>query len=493
MKSSKIKLFCFFCILGFVLNGNGQILKQSSYKLTQTEPIKLTSNAINDILIDDENNVWIGTASSLMKTTDLGADWTIYSRAKDGIGKGGVTALAEKEGTVWIATGFDTATSLGHFPAGGGIGYLLEGDSVWHWFPQPVDPKDEVDYKPTTVTINNLTYDIAFSDSAVWIVSWAGGLRKSIDMGETWEIVTVDGYPFSALDYLTHRTFSVLYDGKALWVGSAGGIHKSIDEGRTWTTFNHRNQPHPISGNFVVALAHQQTEDKDIIWASTIEADDTSEYRAVSKTEDGGYTWSITLEGEFVHNFAVDGPDVYAVTDNGMYKSADYGETWVLFPQIRDEEQDRTIYTMEIYCADVGPAHDLWVGTADGLAMSRNFGWTWTIFRAYQTPGTGGNPETYAYPNPFSPMRHNRFGEDGHVRFNYEISHSTSVTVKVYDFGMNLVRTVASNKQRSVPGNYDEIWDGKNGLGDTVANGVYFYRIEFSDRGPVWGKVIVID
>ena len=124
MKSSAIKWFCFFCIIGFVLNGNGQILKKAGYLFTETGSEKLNSNAINDILIDDENNVWVGTASGLMKVTDDGGTWTVYNHAKDGIGKGGVTALAEKEGTVWIATGFDTTTSLGHFPAGGGIGYL---------------------------------------------------------------------------------------------------------------------------------------------------------------------------------------------------------------------------------------------------------------------------------------------------------------------------------------------------------------------------------
>jgi photosystem II stability/assembly factor-like uncharacterized protein len=482
-----------FFFMGYCLCAFGQILTKSHYQLNQEQPYKITSNAINDILIDEED-VWIGTANALIKMIDNGDSMLVYTHAEDSIGKGGITALAEKNDTIWIATGFDTLTDLGHLPAGGGIGYMVEGDSIWHWFPQPVDPKDAVGYEPTTVTIQNLTYDIAISHSAVWITSWAGGLRKSTDHGETWEIVTVDGYPLDVLGRLTHRTFAVIFDGKALWVGSAGGIHKSTDEGETWTTFSHQNQAQGISGNFVVAIAQQKTSEKEIIWASTIEAEDVDEYRGISKTEDGGYTWTVMLEGEFAHNFAIDGKEVYVVTDNGLYKSVDYGETWALFPQIIDKKQDRKIYTTEMYSVAVDTiGRELWVGTADGLAMSEDFGFSWTIFRAYETPGKNKNPDTYAYPNPFSPMRHNRFGADGHVRFKYTIESSTSITIRVYDFGMNLVQTVVENKHRLEPGNYDEIWNGRNELGDLVANGVYFYQIRFTNQETVWGKVIVID
>ena len=40
---------------------------------------------------------------------------------------------------------------------------------------------------PVTVAEQNLTYDFAFTPGAVWITSWAGGLRRSTDMGQTWQ------------------------------------------------------------------------------------------------------------------------------------------------------------------------------------------------------------------------------------------------------------------------------------------------------------------
>ena len=287
--------------------------------------------------------------------------------------------------------------------------------------------------------------------------------------------------------------FSIVFDGKDLWAGTAAGIHKSTDRGHSWTTFSRQNQTRPISGNFIVAIGYQHWGERNIIWAATIEAVDETEVRAVSKTEDGGLTWDVCLEGEFAHNFAFDDSVVYVATDNGLFKSLDFGETWAFFPQIYDSETGEGIYTTEINSVGVGPGNTLWVGSTDGLARTQDNGMTWKVFRAIRVPGVEGTPKTYAYPNPFSPLRHNLIGGDGHVRFQYRTTRSTSVTVLVYDFGMNLVKTVVEERMRSHPGDYAEVWDGKNEIGEMVANGVYFYKISVEGEEPLWGKVMVVN
>lgn len=449
-----------------------------------------TSNAINDIIVHGQD-VWIA-AKGISHTWDYGVSWNEI-RHGDGLGRGSVSAFAAGENIIWAATAFDTTTELGDYAAGGGIGYSTDEGATWTWLDQPVDDPSEENYVPTINEIQNVIYDIALTESDIWIASFLGGLRKSNNLGETWEVVTVDGFPFNARGPFTHQVFSVHYDGDAVWVGTAGGIHKSTDNGDTWTMFNHQNQPQPISGNFVVAIGHQSAQGRDVIWAATIEALEEDEFRAVSKSEDGGLTWSICLEGEFAHNFAFDDSVVYVATDNGLYKSIDFGETWAVYPQIVDEELGIAVYTTEMYSAGVGPGDALWVGTADGLALTLDDGWTWQIFRAFQVPGESGTPDTYAYPNPFSPLRHNEIGGDGHVRFQYRTARSATVTVRVFDFGMNLVRKVVDEKPRPTPGDHAEVWDGKNGLGDMVANGVYFYRIDINDDKPLWGKVMVVN
>ena len=489
-KTVRTPWFAVFVFLG-ISTASAQIPKHPALHEASITDDRLSSNAVNDIRLE-ENTIWIATGRGLDRSTNGGDNW-IHTTQNEGIGKGGVSAIAFGEGIIWIATAFDTMTATeGKLSAGGGLSYSLDDGASWTWIPQPVDPVDETDYKPTTTNIQNITYDIAVSDSAVWIASFGGGLRKSTDGGEVWNVVTVDGRPFDALGFLTHRTFSVIYDGEALWVGSAGGIHKSTDEGRTWITFDHQNQPQGISGNFVVALHHQEIGERSRLWAATIEALGETEYRAVSFTEDGGYTWQIALEDEFAHNLTSHPEEdaVYAATDNGLFKSPDGGRTWARIGPIVDAVSGEAVLTTEVYSvAAANP--DLWVGTADGLARTLDEGWTWEVFRAYRTPGTSGTPDVYAYPNPFSPYRHNLLNGDGHVRFQYSTDRPTKVTCMLYDYGMRLVRTVVVDKNRTVAGSYAELWDGRNDVGDVVANGVYFFKISFSHGDPMWGKVIV--
>ena len=452
-----------------------------------------TSNAINDILVVGDA-VWTGAGRGISRTMDFGTTWTVFSQTH-GLGRGGVSAMAEGYGMFWAATAFDSTTEVGTFSTGGGLSYTLDNGETWTWIPQPVDSPDVTDYAPTTTEVQNVTYDIALTEDAVWITSWGGGLRKSEDLGSTWEVVTVDGKPFDALAYLTHRPFAVRYDGEALWVGTAGGIHKSTDGGASWTTFNHQNQDVGISGNFIVALEIQEFEDVQRVWAATIEAMDSTEVRAVSMSEDGGLSWKTILEGEFAHNFGFDHVtgDVFVPTDNGLFTTPDFGKTWAVFSNLVDSERDERVYSDEVYSVGVSSDGGLWTGTRDGLALTYDEGLTWTLFRAFQPARVNGTPRTYAYPNPFSPLRHNFIEGDGHVRFQYRTTMATEVTVRVYDFGMNLVRTVVEGKSRTVAGDFAEVWDGKNGLDEMVANGVYFYSIQMTGEEMLWGKVMVVN
>ncbi|RKY82628.1 hypothetical protein DRQ07_00805 [candidate division KSB1 bacterium] len=480
---------CILLSVFFTINLNAQIIRKS-FSLTSENSSVLSGNVINDVAVS-RNSVWIGT-NYLCRTNDNGQSWQIFSE-KDGIGRGSVSAIAVSGDTVWVATAFDTLTALGSLIAGGGLAWSADNGNTWTWISQPIDSADVTEYSPTTTEINNPTYDIAISDSLVWIASFAGGLRKSSDMGKTWKVVTVDGNPFSPTKYYTHRVFSCMYDGKSLWVGTAGGVHKSDDGGKTWVTFNHQNQGKGISGNFVVALALQKTDRGPVVWAATVEAVDQDEYRAVSFTKDGGLTWHVCLQGEFAHNFAFYGNDVYVVTNSGLFKSSDYGEHWAVFPDITDFETGEGLFTEEFYSIDISNAGGIWLGTNDGLGYSFDNGVTWKVFRAFKSTSFDSEPETYAYPNPFSPFRHNRINGEGHVRFQYHITTPSYITVKVYDFSMNLVKVVAQDKYRVAEGDFSETWNGKNEVGDVVANGVYFYSVDIQGKGTFWGKVMVVD
>ncbi|MFC1565162.1 hypothetical protein ACFL6G_09520 [candidate division KSB1 bacterium] len=455
---------------------------------------RLPGNGVSVIAVEG-TRIWFGTGGGLSMSPDSGKTFIDFSNHSD-IGKGGISAMAVSGNTVWVATGYDTLARVGgemeHVDAGGGLSWTSDHGSTWQHIKQPVDPNnpDSLGYEPTTTNIQNLTYDIAVHNGTIWIASWGGGLRKSSDNGVTWTVVTPDGLPFDVLPNHSHKAFSVISADNGLWVGTAGGIYKSADDGETWTNYTAQNGS-GISGNFITSLAEQKIPGKSVIWATTWSTNNPDEYYAVSRTSNNGLTWEVILEGERAHNFAFNGYEVFIVTDNGLKKSVDNGDTWGTFPWIYDAAGEQILttnyYDVEYYNGL------LLVGTADGLATTTSFGNLWNIFRAYETPGESGEPEVYAYPNPFSPSRHNYLGNDGHVRFQYKTDTNTEISITIYDFGMNLVRKVVENKSRAANGDYSETWNGRNEWGRIVANGVYFYKFQKSGEGVFWGKIIIIN
>lgn len=458
----------------------GQILSKNSFRLdVGKSEAGLLSNSITDVVVFG-NRILFGTSSGLSRTSDEGFSFETFDE-QDGLGKGGVSALTVSDEITWVATGFDSTTDVGVLDTGGGLAYTLDDGLTWNFVPQPgVTP------------VQNITFDIALRGEEVWITSFGGGLRKSDNLGTTWEIVTPDSFIFDPGNRLNHRAFSVINVDGTLWVGTAGGINRSTDGGLTWTNFNHANQEQPISGNFVVAIANQKYRNRDIIWAATVQTD-TSQFRGVSWSEDQGFNWRTTLRGAFAHNFAFDDSVVYVVSDKGLFKSIDFGETWAKFPDIINPSETRRVFTNEFFAAGVSDGHTLWVGGPDGLAKTSNNGITWEVFQAFRPTGRDAEPRTYAYPNPFSPRLHNKLNGDGHVRFQYNTVNTTRVTLKIYDFSMQHVATVVENFARPPNGDFYETWDGLNSNGQPVANGVYFYRLDLEADGSFWGKLIVMN
>jgi len=73
------------------------------------------------------------------------------------------------------------------------------------------------------------------------------------------------------------------------------------------------------------------------------------------------------------------------------------------------------------------------------------------------------------YPNPFNPT----------TTIDYTVPAKTHVTITVYNILGQAVRTLVDETKAA--GSYTVIWDGRNTNRETVASGVYFYRIATED------------
>ncbi|MBN1302576.1 MAG: T9SS type A sorting domain-containing protein [Melioribacteraceae bacterium] len=82
-----------------------------------------------------------------------------------------------------------------------------------------------------------------------------------------------------------------------------------------------------------------------------------------------------------------------------------------------------------------------------------------------------------SYPNPFSSS----------AAIPYGLTEESNVEVTIYDILGRLVRKYDAGRQ--IAGLHSVIWDGRNRLGQTVANGIYFYRL-IADGEPQVKKMI---
>ena len=490
-------------------------------------------NSITDILIYGDT-IWVGSGKGVSVSFNKGDSWTNFYGTPD-FGTEDESAMGYYDGTFWVATAHTKDVNGQSIDQGTGLHYTTNNGQTWTNIPQPVDdPGDsllvygindginlpKVRALPITVPEQNVTYDIAFTTGTIWITSWSSGLRRSTDMGKTWQRVLLPSDNINSLKptdtvnfslqvqsgnfgpeaYLNHVAFSVVAtDDSTLYVGTADGINKTTDANSRypgWVKFNHLNQDNPISGNFVVALGYNKIN--NTVWGATWVAEGSTEYYGVSSTTDGGNSWSTYLDGEKVHNFGFKNGDVIAASDDGAFRSANQGNSWIAPTSIIDQTTKLSLTEKTFYSAG-SQGNYVWLGSYDGLARideQTNIMWSgnWKVF--FSSVHLNSNLESFAYPIPFSPRL-------DRLKIKYSTGgKSENVTIRIFDFGMNLVKTVIQNVQRGNPlhevdnlnssaNGVIDFWDGKDESGNIVPNGVYFYRIDVGDN-KLFGKILVI-
>lgn len=495
-----MKYLIFTLLMVLVNAANSQTITSFELDLETPDRGGLVGNGITDLLWSDLNQtLYVGTGFGLSATMNDGEKWQNFT-PRDYGGKGGISALAVSgDGTLWIATGYDTLVDdETRLPIGGGLRYLPPNSTDWTFIPQPIDARDDTanGKRPTTTRVQNITFDIAILDTQIWIASFGGGIRRSLDWGETWEVITTDGRPFGALAHLNHRGFSLLAENDStIWVGTADGISRSTDGGNTWRRFTHTNQNRPISGNFVIALAHNPWDNS--VWAATLRAEGATEFNAVSMTRNGGLSWEIHLadelsDGTFVRYFAFKDSAVYVATEKGVYKTIDNGRNWFKIPPLRDSDSGEPLLTSTFYSVATSPAetpfHRVWLGSSDGLATSADNGNNWTIFRSFVSTRQRPEPRVYPSPNPFSPVRSDP------MKFRFDTSRTTTARIDIYNFAMEKVITLGPFELVPTGDTFDRFipWDGLDSNRRMVDNGVYFFRAQIGGE-VTWGKVVIIN
>lgn len=481
------------------------------------------SNFITDIVLNGDT-VWFGTGSGIMRTIDDFSTFQYYY-GLDPFGTDDIAGFNLNKNVIVASTAVSQEISGESVPTGTGIKISTDYGLNWSAYPQPIDSQNDsvIQYGsnslyalPVVVPQQNLAYDIAITRThndnlnyTVWICSFAGGLRKSTDYGNTWTRVllppdNLDSININVTDYtfalnprdnLNHRVFTITaVNDSTLYVGTADGINISTDWGVNWRKYNFQNTDpsglgNGISGNFVVSMDVQRYNGKTIVWGATRQAEDLNEYDALSYTTNAGANWFSTLPDLKPNGMSFKDSIVYGFTDEGIWRAEVGNFNWTKPGIIYDERTKDQLRTNQFYSGNhIGDT--LYFGSADGLLRTEELGvpWIgkWKIYRSITAIDLASELKTYAAPNPFSP-------DDEVTRIFYKSGKSNSkITIKIFDFGMNPVRTLIQNASRSGADELFTAWDGRNDSGGRIANGVYFYRVEIDEDDPVWGKIILL-
>lgn len=483
------------------------------------------------------DTLWISPA--LNRNIANEPDWFTPPNAdsvNNGVGR--VFSLSLSQDTVVAGLGFSSETINGSIPSGYGFYISIDGGSTWDFNSFPTDPEPSGDcdtdsnsydsdcdiafnyggetyYRVrNTVREQSPPYSIDHQGDVILAATWASGLLRSSDLGESWERIilppfnseelvpdniyqwnsTVYGQDVNRYDPRFDNNllgFGLLIDSQdRVWFGSAGGVNISDNaltaptDSIRWRHIRFNNGSDGLLGNWVIRIREDTSTGR--IWLTNWVAD-SQETQGLVYTDDGGDTFRQTLIGERINDIGFKDGYVFAAGDNGLFFSNDGGDTWIRSPQIMSP--NAFIKSSAQFYSVASTTDRVWIGTEDGLASTNDLGQNWEITRV-NFPLQGGNiyqPDaksvtSYAYPNPFSPRIHEV------VRIKFEITETQNTKIRIFDRSMNLVKEIKGTQMSS--GTYEAIWDGKDTQGRSVPTGPYIYVIESGNR-QISGKILL--
>ncbi len=481
---------------------------------TSSQPL---SNSVYPIVVSN-GTVYLATVNGLNFTTNGGATFQSFQGATSPADSS-ISSVAIEGDTIAAAVAAPQIDLSGSpTDVGGGLYVSTDNGATWTYTKQSQDDstdttivfgKSTLKALPIQTSVQNISYSLAFFQGYLYSANWGGGLRRTSDLGRTWHRVVLPPDNLSYINQdsvytfelsvqantvyntteanLNQEPFFVYSDGDSvLYVGTANGINKTTDNGASWYKFNHQNDP-GMSGDWVLWIAADNYNGNHYIWAVTRNAVDPTEVSALSYTMNGGSTWQNIFDGHNFHSVAVDGKTAYGASDDGLFRTSNFGISSQVITNIYDQATGQSNLS-QVFNAVAVQGDTVWVGTNDGVAAGIDNGYgllqnDWNVFRTYVSVSKPSS--TYFYPNPFSPRL-----DVGRIHYLVNTSGST-VTIRIFDFSMHPVRTLIQNVPQNA-GQQDVPWNGLDDSGQMVDNGVYFYSVVVNSQAPAWGKILVI-
>ncbi|MFA5648065.1 MAG: T9SS type A sorting domain-containing protein [Bacteroidales bacterium] len=223
-----------------------------------------------------------------------------------------------------------------------------------------------------------------------WVGAPSGGLWKTMDGGQNWEILT-DNLPIIGVseiiipdDYETSKTIYIATGDRDAGDNNSIGVLKTTDDGQTWEPTGFSLD---ISSGYRITRMFINPVDQNVFYAST--------NGGIAKTSDAWESWKLVQKGLFFDMEMQpnsNGEVLFAVTasysdSSRIYKSVDAAETWYPVHGFQ-----KSTYRVEL---DVAPSNPNVVyalasntaGGMDGIFKSIDAGETFDLVYAVSLGG----------------------------------------------------------------------------------------------------------
>ena len=335
-------------------------------------------------VLNNPNLYYMGTAGGgVWKTTDAGNTWSCISDGYFG-GSIGAVAVSESDPNV-IYVGEGEQTLRGNVSSGNGIWKSLDAGETWEFI--GLEGSEHIARIRIHPTNPDLVYVAAIGN--LWKPNETRGVYRSKNGGQTWEKILYESDKAGAGDLiLDPNNPRILY--AATWEMKRNGyrmdsggpdskMYKSTDGGDTWMDISkYKGLPKGPWGIVGIAVS---PVDSNRVWA-IIEAQDGGVFRS----EDAGKTWKKINENRALRQRAWYYSRIYADTQNKdkvYVMNVSYGVS-------TDGGK-----TFKLKNAPHGDHHDLWIDPnnntrmviADdgGAQVSNDGGENWTTYHNQPT------------------------------------------------------------------------------------------------------------
>ena len=114
-----------------------------------------------------------------------------------------------------------------------------------------------------------------------------------------------------------------------------------------------------------------------------------------------------------------------------------------------------------------GQSTPIGIGASATIKVYAGFwGRPWSLTAVDENPVAYRNVLFQNYPNPFNPS----------TTIEYSLEGTGAARIVIFSVDGRRIRTLDGGVRP--PGIYRAVWDGKNDRGQSVATGIYFYRLE---------------